>query len=145
MALWQFPVELIPTRAHADPIDCARLDLEDLWKGYSLAAELVAKEIDSIIPRAKPWCPGLARWGDDKTDDLQLWFEDERILCLTARFDTRIHSSDFIGRVAQVTSMLDLSAVLPDKIVAKPTAELLMEHTRRSLAAAFALPAQGEA
>lgn len=145
MALYQYSVELIPTRQGAASDFPGEDDIAAAWAGYSRTAAALATEIDTVIPRANAWCDGLARWGDDATDELQLWEEGGRICSLTARFDCRDLSSGFFRFVAWLAVTFGLSVALRDSrlVVATPTADQLRSAAQRSVSGTLVATAQG--
>jgi hypothetical protein len=88
MAVWQFKVQLIPTVWVERGNDVMTLFKEEGYEGieawkHRIDVELIRSAID------KEWNKDLTLWGNEKSDDIQLWLDQQCIESLSIRFDLR--------------------------------------------------------
>src|SRR5690349_12950970 len=102
MALWQFTLDLIPaSAARVDGVDAIRLAREqrDASKLNIPTDELnrLFAALSSLLPEKQSWAPALRIWGDEKTDDVQVWFDGSDIVSVQTRLDARDLSLSLVG------------------------------------------------
>ncbi len=112
MALWQFELDLIPAAsAKIDGIDVINLNTEQRDKvRLGLSANDQTKlfsELHKILPEKESWADDLRIWGNEKTDDVQIWFDGEEIEFLSIRLSSAHQSSALIDQICTLARMFD--------------------------------------
>lgn len=91
MAVWQYSGELIPElwlRAEYGQIpaslenylmtedtDLDGIDEPHCWHEFDVPNDLVER-VSAIMPRTESWTKDALMFGDDKTSDFEIWYED---------------------------------------------------------------------
>lgn len=144
MAIWQFEFLLIPTEwAEGNASRITRRFLDEGWELGAAWSESDRREvpevvIDQYMPRGRSWHADMTAWGDDETDDIQLWREAEEIDVLEIRIDARNDFTLMVQHSVSIARELNCSFLLrKEGIVIEPTAEQLVSSLQRSTAMRF--------
>ena len=148
MAVWQFPLMLVPEGAFTSEIedDVSSFlgedgwDLSELWIGnidVSLARSAIEEHlgpgnINKLLPNA-------VFWGAERGNDVALFYENERVEEILIRMDMRLIDAKFANSITQIA--LDLSCkllIMEQQIVVDPTIDQLERYAKQSRAAAEA-------
>ena len=120
MAVWQFKVQLIPTVWVERGNDVMTLFKEEGYEGieawkHRIDVEQIRSAIDMVLPRGKEWNKDLTLWGNEKSDDIQLWLDQQCIESLSIRFDLRDRNIALISNVVSLAKQLDLSIITTEQ------------------------------
>lgn len=144
MAIWQFKFLLIPTEwaeKNADRITHQLVD--EGWEFSAAWRESAQREppevvIDQYMPRAHSWYSDSTIWGDEASDDIQLWRESGKIDELQFRIDARKDCDLMVQHSVSIARSLNCSFLLIEEAtIIEPTAEKLVSSLKASTAVRF--------
>ena len=105
MAIWQFPVYLIPyswAKKHEFDADCLfdenGFTTESIWDSFQLENDFKDR-IERVLPKAKSWSDELLLWGDQDKNDIQIWFNERIYEGVLVRIDLRDHPMFLINKI----------------------------------------------
>ncbi len=144
MATWQFNIELIPKKWVEDSnFDVAKLydeeghDTSLAWQDNQ-PKKNYEEVLSAVLSKGKSWSENLSLWGNEKTNDIQVWHEDNKIDCITVRLDLRENISSILVKVVNATIDLDCMLFIPNqKVIIEPNLTVLEEVAIKSSAAKF--------
>ena len=143
MAVWQFKIDLIPTRWLKDGHAVAELFPDDSYDGAAAWAqysdqEKLEKAIDATVKRSHSWHPDMTAWGDEESSDIQLWRETGQIESLGIRFDLRSPPAEWFAFVVALAQEFELSMLVRESKQILETSTFELAHAAStSRAAAF--------
>jgi len=120
VATWQFTIALIPTLwAEEHGFNCS--DLYDV-EGYDTAIAWAENQptegfealLSKILPESKSWSNNLLCWGDEKSNDIQVWHEDNKVEEIHVRLDLNQNLNEFIGKLVDLANSLNCSFFYPE-------------------------------
>ncbi len=146
MAVWQFPLLLIPERwaeTNIEHLSFFLADdgwmLEDAWNEH-LDANTCLNIADQIIPDSEhrtAW-ENCANWGNDKSNDISIDHEDNRVLTVRSRLDMRCNIDQAIAITCGLTKSLKCKILVMEKARFIPAdTVLLKEHAFGSKAGQY--------
>ncbi|WP_028762910.1 hypothetical protein [Shewanella colwelliana] len=150
MATWQFSVVLIPTSwVKGNSYNSSLLYDED---GYD--AEIAWKDrqpesgfksfLDDILSPSESWDDDLLIWGNEKGNDIQVWFENDEIDGIHIRLDLNQNLNDIIDKIVNAAQSLSCSFFFPEfKSIVDANEFEIKKAIRESNAAKFVLNPQG--
>ncbi|WP_299775891.1 hypothetical protein [uncultured Pseudoteredinibacter sp.] len=144
MAIWQFPIELVPSQW----VETNDFNIELLYgeEGYdtTLAWENYQpnnnyKQIfTDILPVTDSWDKELELWGDTKVHDISVWFDEGKIFSIGFRLDLREQIRELVNKIISAAEKLDCYFFVPgQKIIFKPDFISFIQYARQSNAAKF--------
>ncbi|RZI41152.1 hypothetical protein EGT07_18860 [Herbaspirillum sp. HC18] len=90
MAIWQFTVELIPANwIGGRPTITEDEHNEAEWWGSQQPPSGFEEHLQKLLPEAKSWNSDLRQWGAQKSDLIEVWYEDGAVESISVRFDCR--------------------------------------------------------
>lgn len=148
MALWQFTLDLVPAagaridgtpaiRLSRKQLDAIELDLdaEDAPKLYGA--------LSALLPEKEAWSDDLRIWGDDRTDDVQVWFDGPRIEFVQFRLNVADLSLGLVNGICALAR--DFGCVLASRAgaIVQPTAQAVVRAVLQSPATRFVRDPKG--
>jgi len=121
MAVWQFLIELIPRDwAQENSYNTGLLQSDE---GYAtqIAWESRQPEVDvvpvlsKILPLAESWHKNLIFFGDNKSDDIEVWHQDQVIEGISIRIDLKKDVKRTVVRVVRAAKKLGCIFFIPEK------------------------------
>jgi len=100
MALWQLKIEVIPTERVQGraQIDAAEFD-EAMWWSDRQPPDSFREELAELLPPTKSWHTSLLWFGEESSDRISVWFEQEQVQSIEVRIDCRKPNPPLIGRL----------------------------------------------
>ena len=148
MALWQFTLDLVPAaaaridgtqaiRLSREQLDAIKLDLlpEDAPKLYGA--------LSSLLPEKAAWSDDLRIWGDDRTDDVQVWFDGARIDFVQFRLNVADLSLELIDGICALARHFGCVLASREGAIVQPTAQAVVRAVLQSPATRFVRDPQG--
>ena len=144
MAIWQFPIFLLPTEwAVINNFNASLLfddeyvDTRVAWYNNPLNSKF--KEILSdLLPQAKSWHNELLCWGNPEENDIQVWFEDNSISSIQIRLDLRQNVTAIIEAIINAAKILDCALFFPEQnIIIEANVKDISNALQKSKAARF--------
>lgn len=132
MALWQLKIEVIPTERVQGraQIDAAEFGDARWWSDRQPPSDF-REQLASLLPPVKSWHEGLLWYGNEQSDRIDVWIEQDRVDSIGVRIDCRDVSEPFIRGLLRMAQ--DWSCSLVDKRYLK-----VLPATFRELVAAIA-------
>lgn len=148
MALWQFVLDLLPaSAASVDGMPAARLSREqldavdlDLSSGDQ-AALLVG--LETLLPEKESWSERLRIWGDENTDDIQVFMDGEVIEAVQFRLDVSNLSLALVGGISTLARRFNCVLASRDGAIIQPTREAVIRMVLGSPAMRFVNDSRG--
>lgn len=142
MALWQFELDLVPAsaanvagvaaaRMSHEQLDPIRLDLS------GADAEVLLARLEALLPEKKSWSANLRIWGDEKTDDIQVWLDNEAIGGVHFRLDVSNLSLPLVGGICSIARHFDCVLATLDGAIVQPSREAVIRMILQSRAMQF--------
>lgn len=149
MAVWQYIAYLIPETSLADDGTMKGLVVtpemfEHPPLQFSVAPAEVERLISGYLPARGSWHNDLRVWGDDSRDDVDIWYEGERIDSIRVRLDLRHLTRDRIARVVEIARHIGCCFLEGRTFQVIPaTEEALLASIRNSRPAKFVADPHG--
>jgi hypothetical protein len=142
MALWQFVLDLVPaSAANVGGMPAARMSREQLDTvslGFSNAdAATLFVRLQALLPEKKSWSQSLRIWGDEKTDDIQVWMDDKLIEGVQFRLDVSHLSLALVGGICAVARHFNCVLATRDGAIIQPNRETVIRMILASPAMRF--------
>lgn len=144
MAVWQFPLALVPKQHISDPTEflpepflCEDgWEFATLWKGvHSTIA--IQQLIDTYLPRAASWSIDLSIW-EKEGNDIQVGHIGNEIEDVIVRLDLRQPVRSFTKSVVDIAVSLDCYLMaMGGSVLFEATIENVEEQSRQSRAYQF--------
>jgi hypothetical protein len=142
MALWQFAFDLIPASA-ARVSDVTAIRLDDSLRDVSLLnfsnaeiADLIA-HLSTLLPEAQSWNSSLRIWGNEKSNDIQVWFQNSAVEFVQFRLDASTLSLRLVGGICELARRFGCLLVARDGAIIQPRIEPVVKAVLRSPAMKF--------
>jgi hypothetical protein len=148
MALWQFKFQLVAASV-AQPHDVEALylhrDQADSPKPQivGLDREKLFARLTRLLPEKPAWCSDLRIWGEENTNDVQIWFEGDAIEAIVVRLDLRNLSLALVDGICAIAREHACVLIRGDGAVIRPTRNALIKIADRSDAARFVRDPKG--
>jgi hypothetical protein len=144
MAVWQFTIALLPQ----DWLDAGgsalslfaegTFDASSAW--WSYRHPQLDEILGSALSKGKSWRSELSVWGNEQTDDIQLFRRKGRVNSLVVRFDLRQPNIALFQQVVHIARELRLAIVTLETMNVVPLdVERLLRAAAESQAAHFVL------
>lgn len=146
MAIWQFVLRAAPRppAANPEPMRLSDDELERAWEaGSTSSLQTVASRLAQLLPEAKAWSPNMRAWGDDASDDVQIWLEEGRICSARFRLDVRQLSVALVNAFGELAREFDWLLVDHAGFVVRPSTRSIMRAIMRSPARSFVADPEG--
>ena len=120
MAAWQFKVSLVPKNWVVKTDYDTSLFIGEYGYDTSIAwvnnqpKNDIQEIIKKYLPKAESWCEGISCWGDNKTTDIQVCFENGLIEDITIRIDLNEELTDMIKKSVLLAEDLNCIFYLPE-------------------------------
>jgi len=145
MAVWQFRIELIPTKwvlENSNGIEIlyteGSYDSEPAWSGI-LSNSIELKIIDKFYSRYKGWHQDHVCWGNEESTDIQFWQNSNYVESLSVRVDARGNINSDILNVASIAKEFGCHLFLPEKkVIIEPNEHEVRNSIIGSRSTAFA-------
>lgn len=105
MALWQvnflvLPIDMVGDADHVPEALIASVAGEDGdgMPGFTLPPNYAAT-LSGILPARKSWSSSLQIWGAEDSDDIQIWWNQGKVLSIEARIDVRKLDDLLLSRI----------------------------------------------
>ncbi|MCR5859750.1 hypothetical protein [Mesorhizobium sp. J428] len=142
MALWQFKCFLVSATdtlihgvaaislSEGQVADAKlRVDADDLDRFF--------ERLSDLLPEKASWDAALRIWGDEKTDDIQVWLDGGEIAEVQLRLDMRDPSIDLVDGLCRLAAAYECVFLTPDGRIIRPNKDRLEKVSGRSAAADF--------
>lgn len=142
MALWQITLDPIPaTSAQVEGMVAIRLTRRQLdaitLQVAIIEQERLFEELGHLLPEKSGWSDDMRIWGDEKSHDVQVFFDAGEIEYLQMRIDVRTPSIALVsGLCAMARSRKWVFATRDGKIV-QPSTEAVIRAILQSDASRF--------
>ena len=93
--------------------------------------------LDALLPAKEAWSKNLRIWGDETTQDVQVWFEGERVECVQFRINAGDLSLALISGICAIARNLSCVLASRDGAVVQPTTEAVIRAVLQSPATRF--------
>lgn len=142
MAIWQFVLNLIPSStATVNGVVAAHMDQDQLdaieLNFCPSISDAFIKRIGAMLPEKPSWTSDLRLWGDDETDDIQIWFHGPAIQYAQFRVNLGNLSLPLVGSFCQVAREFDCVFAERSGAILRPYSEVLVRTLIQSDAAHF--------
>jgi hypothetical protein len=142
MALWQFVLDLIPaSAANVGGIPAARMNREQLdaidLDLSSAELEALFVRLEALLPEKKSWSAHLRIWGDEETDDIQVWMDEQVIEGVQFRIDVSHLSLPLVGGICALARHMDCLLATRDGAIIQPNREEVIRMILQSRAMQF--------
>lgn len=143
MALWQFKFYLVSAAdARVDGVDAISLSREQA-EGAKLRLnpdeqQHFLKDLSGLLPEKASWDAALRIWGDEKTDDIQIWFDGDAIAEAQVRLDMREPAIRLMDALCRLANRYDCVFLTDERLVIRPSTDILGRSSQRSAASDFA-------
>ena len=148
MALWQFAFTPVPAKdAKISGIDAINLScdvLERIDLGLTPSEQFdLFSALGLLLPEKASWSDSLRIWGDEKADDVQVFFDGARIELIEFRLDVSNLSIALIGEFCALARKFAWVFATSDGAVILPTREAVVRAVIRSPANRFVRDPKG--
>jgi hypothetical protein len=142
MAVWQFTLDLIPSfAARLDGVDAIRMTREQLDEiDTEIPVEkqpYLFQTLSGLLPEKEAWSPDLRIWGDEKSHDVQIWFEEDHIEGVQLRLDVANPSLPLVSGICGLARHLQCVFAARDGAIIQPSAEAVVRAMMQSPATRF--------
>lgn len=142
MALWQFVMDLIPaSAANVAGVAAARMNRDQLDRiDIGLTRESISSisgMLEALLPEKEPWSSDLRIWGDENTNDVQVWFEEQSVECFQFRIDVSDLPISLVGGICALARKLDCLLATRDGAIVQPNSEAVIRCILNSSAAHY--------
>ena len=106
MAIWQFALHAVPNMPPADvtPMQLTEAEVEIAWESFPVDAASLAARLSAFLPERKAWSEHLRAWGDEDSDDVQVWMQADTVQSIQFRVDVRCVSHAFLNGLCELAS-----------------------------------------
>lgn len=142
MALWQFALDLIPmSAARVSSVEAIRLDdrvcdIPLLSFSDAQIADLTGR-LSALLPEAQSWNSDLRIWGNEKSDDVQVWFEGSAVQFVQFRLDVSNLSLRLVGGICELARRFGCLLAARDGAIIQPRIVSVVRMVLRSPAMKF--------
>lgn len=143
MAIWQYQLSLFPKNV-CDSIYGKKnlnltedlLDTLNLWKSFNEIEQLL-ESLEKILPRGKAWWENMFLFGEASTNDIQIYFDWEKINSILLRIDLREFDKKVFQWLTLWIERYQLSAFDGNEIILEPSKEAIFWSIAKSQAFKF--------
>ena len=144
MATWQFTIEFIPRDWAKDNMsnvqelyDSDGYSTEVAWKKDQPVTDFVAI-LSEVLPVSESWHKDLLTWGDVKSHDIQVWYENQMVKNITLRLDLKQNFNNLLINIVKAAIKLNCMFFIPEKeSIVEPNVFRLKNAALSSQAANF--------
>jgi len=142
MAIWQFAFDLMPSSAviinEAVAVRMTQAQLDATEPDFSAATiQLLFERLGSILPEKTSWSPSLRIWGDEKTNDVQVFLGEPGIEGVQFRLDVANLSMPLVAQICSLAQDTACVLVTRDGAIVRPNGTSLIRAIMRSNAARY--------
>ncbi|MGV1834758.1 hypothetical protein ACQZ6C_08360 [Rhizobium rhizogenes] len=142
MALWQFVFDLIPSSAATiNGVVAARMNrdqLDAIELNFSRPnVEAIFEHVGMMLPEKQSWAPDLRIWGDEKTDDVQIYLRGATIEGVQFRLNVPDLSLPLVGKICALAREFDCVLATRNGAIIRPNSQTLVRAITQSGAARF--------
>ena len=101
------------------------------------------QRLGELLPEMEPWSPDLRIWGDEKSHDVQIWFEGDRIESFQLRLDVANPSFPLIDGMCGLARDLQCVFAATEGAIIQPSAEAIARAVIHSPAMRFVRDPEG--
>ena len=139
MAVWQFVIDLVPASstlvAGVTAARMSREQLDEICLDFSSAdAEALFARLDTLLLEKKSWSSGLRIWGDEETNDIQVWFDVPNIESIQFRLNVADLSLALVGGICDLACHFDCILATREGAIVQPNREAVMRTIMQSRA-----------
>lgn len=139
MAVWQFVMDLVPSSsAFVAGVTAARMSREQLDEinldFSSTDAEALFVRLGTLLLEKKSWSSSLRIWGEEATDDIQVWFEGPNIEQIQFRLNVADLSLPLVGGICDLACHFDCVLATRDGAIVQPNREAVVRTIMQSRA-----------
>jgi hypothetical protein len=113
MATWQFDLHLLPRSKIIEEYSCIpeQLSAEDFsavdwWAGTALLADYESI-LESFLPKYASWNKNSSTWGDEDSDLIEIFFENNSPVEIFVRIDARKLGIGLLEKVSHFAKLSD--------------------------------------
>lgn len=93
--------------------------------------------LSALLPKKEGWHTDLLIWGDEESDDVQVWFEGDSIDSIAIRLDVSHLSLPLISGLCAIARDFDWILATTEGMVLRPTTEAVFRAVLKSPAQRF--------
>lgn len=145
MAVWQFKMWAIPAAAYrkgnSDVIRLSREQVDEVHFDLTPAdmTEL-SDQLSRLLPEKKSWHDEMRIWGQEETDDVQVWINGNAIESVQMRLDVRHLALSRLSGLCLIARNFDWLLAVPEGpglAVLRPNTEVIFRSVLKSPAQSF--------
>ncbi|WP_443486842.1 hypothetical protein [Novosphingobium aerophilum] len=142
MAVWQFVLDFVPASsariAGATAARMRREQLDEIRLGFSSTdADVLFARLGTLLPEKNSWSASLRIWGDEKTDDIQVFFDGQVIEDIQFRLNVADLSLHLVGGICGLARHFDCILATRDGAILLPNREAVVRTIMQSRAMKF--------
>jgi hypothetical protein len=142
MALWQFVFDLFPMSAAtvegAVAVRMSRDQLDAIKLNFPQATiDGIVEGVGKMLPEKKSWAPNMRIWGDEKADDVQIYFDGSTIESAQFRLNVANLSLPLVSEACVLARTFDCVFATRKGAIIRPHNAALIRAITQSDAARF--------
>lgn len=150
MATWQFDLHLLPRSKIIERYSKAPAQLGDeeftamdWWSGVALPVGYDSV-LESFLPKYTSWSKDASTWGDENSDLIEIFFENNAPVEIFVRIDARKLDISFLKKVSHFAKVCDCLLLLGEsRKLIEPDPLSLNYEIKKSNAYKFAMNSRG--
>ena len=153
MAVWQYRGEFIPelwliaehgripdaleNYLMSEDTDLDAIEDPHCWQETDVPTDIVA-QVSAIMPQTKSWTEDALMFGDDKSSDFEIWYEDDEVDAIHFRWDIREPDLEVLNQIIVLAKRLGAYIVSGDRAtVVEPDFLAVLQDIKKSNAYRF--------
>lgn len=113
----------------------SREQLDEICLDFSSAdAEALSARLGTLLVEKKPWSSDLRIWGDEGTDDIQVWFDGPNIESIQFRLNVAELSLPLVGGICDLARHFDCILATREGAIVQPNREAVVRTIMQSRA-----------
>jgi hypothetical protein len=142
MAIWQFAFDLMPSSVAitngAVAVRMTQAQLDAIDPDFSVSTmQLLFERLGSMMPEKTSWSPSLRIWGDEKTDDVQVFLGELGIEGVQFRLNVANLSMPLVAQICSLAQDTACVLVTREGAIVRPNGTSLIRAIMRSNAAQY--------
>ena len=148
VAIWQFVLDLVPASAarfaEVAAVTMTREQLDAITLSFSRAdTESLFAHLETLLPEKQSWCSELRIWGDEKTDDIQVWLNGQEIEDVRFRLNAGDLSLSLVHGICALAGRFHCLLAATDGTIVQPNPDAVIRGIMQSRAMQFVRNPEG--
>lgn len=152
MAVWQYKGEFIPESwliarygripemledyLMTEDTDLDAIEDPQYWKDINVPDDLV-QVVESILPEAQSWSDKARMFGNDRTNEIEVWYADGKVDCISFSWDVSHSDLEVLNQIVSLARRLGASIVTNQARVINADMETVLKDVMQSNAYRF--------